>query len=97
MAARRLRALGCERVVLTLGARGALISDHEGERRIAAPRVKAVDTVGAGDCFTAWLATGIAEGLSLDAAAARAVNAASLCVTRPGAQAAMPRRDELSA
>jgi ribokinase len=96
LAARRLRSLGCQRLVVTLGARGALIVDAQGERRIAAPRVKAVDTVGAGDCFTAWLATGLAEGMDLDAAAARAVKAASLCVTRTGAQNAMPRWEELA-
>ena len=57
--------------------------------------MRAVDTVGAGDCFTGWLAVGLAEGLSLDAAAARAILAASLQVTRPGAQAAMPKRGDL--
>jgi ribokinase len=95
-AVRRIRELGCRRVVVTLGARGALIADQAGERRIAAPRVKVADTVGAGDCFTAWLATGFAEGLSLDAAAARAVRAASICVTRSGAQSAMPLREEVA-
>lgn len=96
LAAAALRAAGCRNVVVTLGARGVLVCSGEGNLRIDAARVKPVDTVGAGDCFTAWLAAGIAEGMSLPAAAARAVKAASLSVTRRGAQDGMPRRGEVS-
>jgi len=95
-AAGELLAMGCRQVVITLGARGALIADEHGMRRIASPRVKPVDTVGAGDCFTAWLSVGLAEGLSLEAAARRAVAAAALAVTRHGAQAGMPTRREVA-
>jgi len=94
-AALRLLNLGCRQVVVTLGARGVLLAGEGGFREIPAPRVKPVDTVGAGDCFTAWLGVGMAEGLSLDAAAERAVRAASLAVTRRGAQAGMPYRREV--
>ena len=82
---------GARRTVVTLGARGVLV----GNQRIPAPKVKPVDTVGAGDCFTAWLAVGIAEGLSLEDSARRAVRAASIAVTRPGAQPGMPYRREV--
>ena len=82
---------GARRTVVTLGSCGVLI----GTQRIPAPKVKPVDTVGAGDCFTAWLAVGIAEGLSLEDAACRAVRAASIAVTRPGAQPGMPYRREV--
>ncbi|MEI8063968.1 MAG: ribokinase [Verrucomicrobiota bacterium] len=82
---------GARRTVVTLGARGVLI----GKLRVPAPKVKPVDTVGAGDCFTAWLAVGIAEGLSLEDAARRAVRAASIAVTRSGAQPGMPYRREV--
>ena len=82
---------GARRTVVTLGARGVLI----GKQRIPAPKVKPVDTVGAGDCFTAWLAVGIAEGLKLEDAARRAFRAASIAVTRPGAQPGMPYRREV--
>ena len=94
-AARRLLAAGCGAVVITLGAKGALIADEQGMRTLAAPRVRTVDTVGAGDCFTGWLAAGLAEGLSLTDAALRAIAAASISVTRPGAQASMPLRREV--
>ena len=82
---------GARRTVITLGERGVLL----GKQRIPAPKVKPVDTVGAGDCFTAWLAVGIAEGLPLEVAARRAVRAASIAVTRPGAQPGMPYRREV--
>lgn len=90
--ARLLRRLDlCRHVVITCGARGARVDG----RRVPAPRVRPVDTVGAGDCFTAWLAVGIAEGLSLEEAARRAARAASIAVTRPGAQSGMPWRREV--
>jgi len=66
-----------------------------GERWFAAPKVKAVDTVGAGDCFSGALAAALAEGESLEGAIPFAVTAASISVTRPGAQPSMPRRREI--
>jgi ribokinase len=94
-ASRVLRGKGCHQVVITLGARGALLCDVASVSRIPAPRVKPVDTVGAGDCFSAWLTVGIASGLSLREASLRAVRAASLAVTRAGAQAGMPQWEEV--
>jgi len=94
-AARALLGKGCGQIAITLGARGALVCDDAGFTQIPAPRVKPVDTVGAGDCFAAWLTVGIAEGMTLLQASTRAVRAASIAVTRPGAQAGMPRREEL--
>ncbi len=94
-ASEKLLEVGCDNVVITLGAKGALLANGSGTRRFAAPRVKPVDTVGAGDCFTGWLATGIGEGLTMDHAVERAVRAAGISITRPGAQSAMPRRQEV--
>jgi ribokinase len=62
---------------------------------VAAPKVQAVDTTGAGDCFVGWLGTGIAEGLPLRVAIERACKAASIKVTRAGAQGGMPYRHEV--
>ncbi len=94
-AARLLQKMGCENVVVTLGSRGALVATQQNTTIVRAPKVRAVDTVGAGDCFSAWLAVGIAEGMTLQDAATRAVRAASMAVTRRGAQAAMPYRREV--
>jgi len=86
---------GCQQVVITLGAKGAMLVDAHGARKFPVPKVKPVDTVGAGDCFTGWLATSLAEGLAIEAAIQRALRAASLSVTRPGAQSGMPYRREV--
>jgi ribokinase len=91
----RLLRSGCGQVVITLGDQGALLVRPQGSRHFAAPKVKPRDTVGAGDCFTGWLATGMAEGLSIEKAIQRALRAASLSVTRPGAQSGMPFRREI--
>jgi ribokinase len=94
-AAEKLLKVGCRNVVITLGAKGAMLVDQQGIHRFSAPKVKPVDTVGAGDCFSGWLACGIAEGLTMEQAVDRAIRAASIAVTRAGAQDAMPRRDEV--
>ncbi|MEZ5276798.1 MAG: ribokinase [Opitutaceae bacterium] len=94
-AAETLLKRGCRQIVVTLGAQGARIYNAEGRTDIPVVKVEAVDTVGAGDCFTAWLAVGIAEGLSLEDSVKRAMKAAAISVTRQGAQPSMPRRSEV--
>ncbi|MEZ0113621.1 ribokinase [Catenulispora sp. EB89] len=82
-------------LVVTLGADGAIVHDQEGTAYIPAPRVTAVDTVGAGDTFCGALADSLVRGLPLRAAAERAVLAAALSVTGVGAQSAMPTAAEV--
>ncbi len=93
--AEELQALGIGRVIITLGAQGCLVADTGGTRRYAAPVVTAVDTTAAGDCFSGALAVGLGEGAELAAAVAFALSAASLSVTRMGAQPSLPTRSEL--
>lgn len=94
-AAKKLYRWGCQHVAITLGEKGVLLYDAHGFRQISAPRVKPVDTVGAGDCFNGWLAASLAEGKSLDESAELAVRAAAISVTRKGAQNSMPLRNEI--
>jgi ribokinase len=94
-AGRELLKSGCGQVVITLGAKGAMLVTPAGAKTFSAPKVKPVDTVGAGDCFSGWLAVGIAEGLDVEDAIKRALKAASLSVTRAGAQPSMPHRREV--
>ncbi len=96
-AARELRARGVANVVITLGGAGCLAANGAGVTHMAAPLVQAVDTTAAGDCFTGALAVGLAEGRSLEAAAQFAIRAASLSVTRAGAQPSLPTRAEVDA
>jgi ribokinase len=90
-----LRERGVKTVVVTLGDRGALLSDAEGATHISAVEVAAVDPTGAGDAFTAALAVGLAEGLSLHEAAQRASLVGALTATRIGTQAAFPSLAEV--
>ena len=87
---------GAGAILVTLGLAGAVLVVLDAEPiELPAPHVQAVDTVGAGDALNGALAAGLAEGLSLNEAAGRAVAAASLSVTKPGARGGLPTRDEL--
>jgi ribokinase len=59
--------------------------------------VTAVDTTGAGDAFVGALAVGLADRIPLSQAIPRAIAAAALSVTRPGAQASYPSLAEVDA
>jgi ribokinase len=87
---------GIDAAVITLGAAGSLIVTPDGIEQAAAFPVKAVDTVGAGDCFTGALAVELASGRSLRDAVRFASAAASLKVTRSGAQPGIPTRAEVT-
>lgn len=95
IAARRLRELGVANVIITLGSQGVYLHTNEVSELIPAPSVTALDTTAAGDCFNGALAVAISEGVPLPEAAAFACKAASLSVTRLGAQASMPTREEV--
>jgi ribokinase len=91
----KLLELGPRAAVVTIGARGALVISPSGTVEIAAPKVEAVDTTGAGDAFTGALASALADGAELETAARRAAEVAAISVTRPGAQPSYPSAEEL--
>lgn len=95
-AARKLHAMGVANVVITLGAKGAWLHTPEHAQLITTTRVVAVDSTAAGDCFNGALAVALAEQQSMADAVAFACRAASISVTRMGAQASMPVRDEIA-
>lgn len=97
VAARALLSRGPVRVVVTLGGEGAVAADADGCRHHPALRVKAVDTTAAGDTFLGALAVSLARGEPFDAAVQLGIRAAALCIGRPGAQPAIPSRDEVLA
>ncbi|EKN66706.1 ribokinase [Neobacillus bataviensis LMG 21833] len=70
---------------------------HDGEQEVLVPTytVEAVDTTGAGDTFNAAFAVALAEGQGLKEAVRFANRAASLSVTKFGAQGGMPTRTEV--
>jgi ribokinase len=78
-------------VVVTLGARGALLVTADGPAMLQGPPpVDPVDATGAGDCFCGVLSCSLAAGQDLLSAVRSAVAAASLSVTGAGARSALP-------
>jgi len=94
-AAQRLKALGVESVLITLGSRGAFMFDSDHEELIPGFEVEAVDTTAAGDVFNGALAVALAEGSALTEAVRFANAAAALAVTKLGAQPSAPSREEI--
>jgi ribokinase len=86
-------------VVVTLGARGALLVSEKGSEEVPSCPAVVVDTTGAGDCFMATaLASATLRGVDLDRRAiAHAAEAAALTVSRPGTVRAFPSGEELAA
>ncbi len=83
-------------VLITLGARGALLLEPgEEPQLLPATKVNVVDTTGAGDTVNGALAAELAAGRSLADAARFALKAAALSTTAPGARGGMPRRDDV--
>lgn len=83
------------RVIVTRGADGATLTDEAGERSFPAPTVPVTDTTGAGDAFNGALAAALLEGRPVEEAVARAVAAAGLSVTEPGAREGIPTREAI--
>lgn len=84
-------------VVLTLGADGAYCL-HDG-RTLYQPafRVRVVDTTAAGDTFTGYFVSGLAQGMPMERIMERAARASSIAVGRMGAADSIPLADEVSA
>jgi ribokinase len=94
-AARAAVAMGAQSAVVTLGAAGAVLAQGNSVHRVKAQRVEAVDTTGAGDAFVGALAAALAAGAALVEAAELAGAAGAAAVTKPGAQASLPRPEDL--
>ncbi|MEK6781002.1 MAG: ribokinase [Bacteroidota bacterium] len=94
-AAKKLYEKGVANVVITLGADGAYIYNADGGQHITTIKVETVDTTAAGDVFNGALAVAISEGKMLKDAVEFANRAAALSVTRMGAQASAPYRNEI--
>jgi ribokinase len=93
----RLVALGCQTVIITLGALGALLIRRGEVQHFPSLAVTPVDTTAAGDAFNGVLAAALLEGLTLERAIVYANAAGALCVTKRGAQEALPTRQEIEA
>ncbi len=94
-AADKLMSTGVKNVIITMGAAGAFLHTDKISKLIPVVPVRAVDTTAAGDVFNGALAVAISEGKDLEEAVVFANKAASISVTRMGAQASAPYRKEI--
>ena len=94
-AARVISNMGVDQVIITLGAKGALVYTDGLAQEVASFKVEAVDTTAAGDVFNGALAVAISEERSLKEAVRFAAKAAAISVTRIGAQSSAPYRNEV--
>ena len=94
-AAEALHKRGVNIVIITMGAQGSFILSDEYSGVVPARKVDAVDTTAAGDTFNGALAVGLAKGMSISDAVKFANIAASISVTRMGAQSSTPLLSEV--
>jgi ribokinase len=94
-AAQKLVDRGVEKVIITLGSKGAFVVTKTEKVGVPAFKVEAVDTTAAGDTFCGALAVALVEGKPLKEALQFASAAAAISVTRIGAQPSAPTRKEI--
>ncbi len=94
-AAQKLLERGVEKVIITLGSKGAFVVTKNEKVSVPAYQVEAVDTTAAGDTFCGALSVALVEGKKLKESLQFASAAAAISVTRMGAQPSAPNRSEI--
>jgi fructokinase len=89
--ARKIRSLGPEVVIVTLGARGCFYASPAGSGHVPGEEVAVVDTTGAGDGFVAGLWAMLLDGADLAHACRFANHVGAQVVTALGATTPLPR------
>jgi ribokinase len=90
-----LQKKGVKNIIITMGEAGAYVKSENFTGMVPGIKVNAVDTTAAGDVFNGAIAVALSEGKDLKEAVAFANKAASISVTRMGAQASAPYRNEI--
>jgi ribokinase len=90
-----LRDRGTAWVVIKMGEQGVFVAGNAGHQGYPAISVKAVDTVAAGDAFNGAMAAALNDGLPVEQAIGWGLAGGAWAVTQPGAQEAMPYREDL--
>ncbi|MDD3021075.1 MAG: ribokinase [Alphaproteobacteria bacterium] len=82
--------------IVTLGGDGAICC-HDGKiMKVSALKVKAVDTIGAGDAFVGYFCAALDKGQTIESALSAASIAGSLACTKIGAQSALPSMEDVA-
>ncbi len=96
-ASKDISKFGIKTIITTLGNKGSILYDAAEDKNTEVPafKVQAIDTVGAGDCFNGIVASKLCQGENLLTSVKYATAAASIAITRQGAQASMPYLNEI--
>lgn len=85
--ANKILKYGAKKVIVTLGEKGVLLVDKNQTKVFKAKKVKAIDTVGAGDCFVSSFAFNYLLSKNVEKSIEFAIWASAYSVTQKGAQA----------
>ena len=91
----KLLALGVQNVIVSLGKKGAVLLNSKENKYFPAVDAKVVDTTAAGDSFIAGVTLGLAKEKTIEEAIDLASKIASITVSRQGAQASIPTKEEV--
>jgi ribokinase len=95
LAIKKLQDFGVEKVILTLGERGAVAAENQTITEIKGRKVKAIDTTAAGDTFVGAVAERLSAGIDFVSACEFANFASSITVQRKGAAISIPNASEV--
>lgn len=87
--------LGVKNLIITLGTKGSMFFNKNENFTVDAFKVKAVDTVAAGDTFVGYFTSALASGLEIKEAMRLASKASSITVTRKGSIVSIPEGKEV--
>ena len=93
--AQKLSESGVKNVIITVGADGSVCVSNGMYRKVDSFPADVVDTTAAGDTYVGALVTALSEGKELIEAMTFASKAASVTITRRGAQQSIPYRNEV--
>jgi ribokinase len=85
-----------ENVLLKMGSKGIFFTGKMGTYKMHTFKVNVVDTTAAGDIFNAAFAVALDKNFSLKKALEFATASAALSVTKSGAQASVPTKDDVT-
>lgn len=86
---------GVKHLIITLGSDGSMYKSKNEEFSIKAHKVKAVDTVAAGDTYIGYMVASLASGRSIKKSMELASKASALTVTKQGSIVSIPFGEEV--
>ncbi|MBF0205831.1 MAG: ribokinase [Oligoflexia bacterium] len=96
LSSRQLIEKGANKLIVTLGEKGAIYIDRAEIKHYPSYKVNVVDTTAAGDAFIGGFATFLSKGAEIDEAIKFAIKVGALTVTKHGAQVSIPTLEEVT-